>query len=113
MKLLIKLAVVALVANAAWRVGLEYVTHYRFADAVQVAVIDLTESEGMLRQYVLELAAKYGVPLTDEALTIRTENSRRFINGSYVKPIRILPGYDRDWSFTLAVERYVITPQGR
>jgi hypothetical protein len=109
MKLLIKLAIVALMANAVWRLGLEYVTHNRFSDAVQVALIDRNQSDGPLRQYVLELAAKYDVPLTDEALTIRTENSRRFINGSYVKPIRILPGYDRDWSFTLAVESYVLT----
>jgi len=110
MKLLIKLAVVALIANAAWRLGLEYVTHYRFSDSVQEAAIDRNQSDGQLRKHVLELAAKYDVPLTDEALTIRTENSRRFIDGSYVKPIRILPGYDRNWSFTLAVESYVITP---
>jgi hypothetical protein len=111
MKLLIKLAVVALIANAAWRLGLEYVTHYRFSDSVQEAAIDSNQSDGQLRQHVLELAAKYDVPLTDEALTIRTENSRRFINGSYVKPITILPGYDRNWSFALAVDSYVITPK--
>lgn len=111
MKLLIKLAVVALIANAAWRLGLEYATHYRFSDSVQEAAIVGGQSEVQLRQHVLELAARYDVPLTDEALTIRTEYSRRFINGSYVKPIAILPGYDRDWSFTLAVESYVIAPK--
>lgn len=111
MKLLIKLAVVALIANAAWRLGLEYATHYRFSDSVQEAAIDSSQSDAQLRQRVLELAARYDVPLMDEALTIRTENSRRFINGSYVKPITILPGYDRNWSFTLRVESYVITPK--
>ena len=111
MKLLIKLAVVALIANAAWRLGLEYAAHYRFSDSVQEAAVNSGQSDGQLRQHVLELAAKYDVPLTDEALTIRTENSRRFINGSYVKPITILPGYDRSWSFTLAVESYVTNPK--
>ena len=111
MKLLIKLAVVALLANAAWRLGAEYLTHYRFADSVQEAAIDSGQSDAQLRQHVLELAAKYDVPLTDEALTIRTEDRHRYINGVYVKPITILPGYDRDWSFTLAVESYVITPR--
>jgi hypothetical protein len=111
MKLLIKLAIVALIANAAWRLGLEYATHYRFSDSVQQAAIVSGQSDGQLRQHVLELAATYDVPLTDEALTIRTELSRRFINGSYVKPIAILPGYDRNWSFTLAVESYVISPK--
>ena len=111
MKLLIKLAVVALIANAAWRLGLEYATHYRFSDSVQEAAIVSGQSEGQLRQHVLELAERYGVPLIDEALTIRTEYSRRFINASYVKPIAILPGFNRDWSFTLAVESYVIAPK--
>jgi hypothetical protein len=111
MKLLIKLAVVALLANAAWRLGTEYLTHYRFADSVQEAAIDSGQSDAQLRQVVLELAAKFDVPLTDEALTIRTEDRHRYINGVYVKPITILPGYDRDWSFTLAVESYVIVPR--
>ena len=110
MKLLIKLAIVALIANAVWRVGLEYATHYRFSDSVQEAAIVGGQSDGQLRQHVLELAARYNVPLTDDALTIRTEYSRRFINGSYVKPITILPGYNREWSFTLAVESFVFTP---
>ena len=109
MKLLIKLAVVALLANATWRLGMEYLTHYRFADSVQEAAIDSGQSDAQLRQHVLDLAAKYDVPLTDEALTIRTEDRRRYINGTYVKPITLLPGYNRNWSFTLGIESYVIT----
>ena len=111
MKLLIKLAVVALLANATWRLGLEYLTHYRFADSVQEAAIDSGQTDAQLRQHVLELAVKYDVPLTDEALTIRTEDRRRYINGTYIKRITLLPGYNRDWSFTLGVESYVITPR--
>jgi len=34
-KLLIKLAVVAIVANATWRIGSAYVAHYKFTDSVQ------------------------------------------------------------------------------
>ena len=111
MKLLIKLAVVALLANASWRLGMEYLTHYRFADSVQEAAIDSGQSDAQLRQHVLELAARYDVPLTDEALTIRTVDRRRYISGTYVKPITILPGYNRDWAFTLGIESYVITPR--
>ena len=32
---IIKLALVAFLANAAWRVGNAYVSHYRFTDSVQ------------------------------------------------------------------------------
>ena len=111
MKIIIKLLIVALIANATWRLGMEYATHYRFSDSVQDAAIDSSLSDAQLRQRGLELAARYDVPLADEELMIRTEYSRRFINGSYVKPITILPGYDRKWSFTLAVESYVLAPK--
>ena len=111
MKLLIKLAIVALLANASWRLGMEYLTHYRFADSVQEAAIDSGQTDAQLRQHVLELAAKYDVPLADEALTIRTADRRRYINGTYIKPITLLPGYNRNWSFTLGIESYVITPR--
>ena len=110
MKLLIKLLVAALVANAVWRLGLEYATHYKFADSVQQAALDGGQSDAELRQRVLALAAEYNVPLADDALMIRTDNRHRVINGLYVKPIRVLPGYDRSWSFTLAVDGYVLVP---
>jgi hypothetical protein len=113
MKLLIKLVIAALIANALWRLGLEYTTHYRFSDSVQSAALDGSQSEAQLRQRVLELAAEYGVPLADEALTISTDNRHRVISGLYVKPITLLPGYDRSWSFTLAVDSYVLAPPRR
>ena len=39
MKIIIKLLIVALIANATWRLGMEYATHYRFSDSVQDGVI--------------------------------------------------------------------------
>ena len=35
LKLAIKLAIVAIIANATWRVGSAYAKHYRFVDSVQ------------------------------------------------------------------------------
>lgn len=110
MKFLITLAVVALVANAAWRVGSEYATHYRFADSVQEAARDDGQSDRELRQRVLELAAKYSVPLTEDTITVRRENRHTYIEGSYVKPITLLPGYNRQWVFTLSVDSYIVVP---
>lgn len=110
MKVLFKLAVVALIANATWRVGSEYVTHYRFADSVQEAALDTRQSEQELQRRVLELAAKYGVPLTEEAVTVRRENRHTYVEGSYVKLITLLPGYDRPWVFTLSVDSYFLVP---
>lgn len=110
MKVLFKLAVVALIANATWRVGSEYVTHYRFADSVQEAALNARQSEQELQKRVLELAVKYGVPLAEDAIAVRRENSRTYVEGSYVKPITLLPGYDRAWVFTLSVDSYYLAP---
>lgn len=110
MKLLIKLAVVALIVNAAWRLGSEYATHYRFADSITDAALDIEQSEFELRQRVLEIAAEYGIPLADDAFTIRRENRHTYVEGSYVKPIAFLPGYQRDWTFNFAADGYIIVP---
>ena len=110
MKLLIKLAIAALIVNAAWRLGSEYTTHYRFADSVTEAALDFEQSESLLRQRVLEIAAEYGVPLGDDAFTIRRENRHTYVEGTYVKPILFFPGYQRDWTFNFAADGYLIVP---
>lgn len=110
MKLLIKLAIAAIVANAAWRLGLEYLTHYRFCDSVQQAVIVKDLSDFQLRQRVQDLAAEYGVPLADEAVAIRHDDRHTYVEGSYVKPILLLPGYKRPWTFRFDVAGYVLEP---
>jgi hypothetical protein len=109
MKLLIKLAIAALIANAAWRVGMEYVTHYRFTDSVHEAMLGRDETEAQLRSRILELASQQDIPLNDDNFTVRTQDRRVEVNGAYVKPILFLPGYERPWTFNLEVEAYVIT----
>lgn len=110
MKLFLKLAAAALIANATWRLGTEYTTHYRFSDALHQAAMkrDVTESE--LRRNVLALAAEYDVPLADEAVAIRLQEHHTLIDGSYVKPILLLPGYRQPWKFSFAVDGYLIAP---
>ena len=74
MKFLIKLAIAALIANAAWRVGMEYVAHYRFTDSVNEAMIGHDESEQDLRRRVLELAMQQDIPLKDDDFTVRSQD---------------------------------------
>jgi hypothetical protein len=108
MKLLIKLAIAAFIANAAWRLGMGYISHYKFEDSVHEVMLGRDESEADLRQRVLEIAAQQEVPLTDEAFTVRRQDRRVYVEGSYVKPILLLPGFERPWTFTLDIEAYVI-----
>ena len=64
-KFVIKLVIVALLANAAWRVGNAYLAFYRFNDALaEASQFDAGQVRPTnLRQKVLELADQYDVPL--------------------------------------------------
>jgi hypothetical protein len=110
MKLLLKLAVVGLLANAAWRIGGAYASLYQFRDAVRQAALKPDQSEAVLRERVLQIAADYGVPL-EESFTITTEPRRTFLAGSYEQPMLLFPGYEYQWPFTWEVDAYVVDPQ--
>ncbi len=69
-KLAIKLAIAALIANAAWQAGRTFAAHYQFRDEVRQAALIRGQTDAQLQQRVLELAANYDIPLT------RGRNSR-------------------------------------
>ncbi|SRR5713226_8248579 len=104
-RLIIKLAIAALVANAAWRVGSAYATYYKFKDAVtESAQFSGDKGEDQLRQRVLELAAQYDIPVTDTSFTVRRDDTRTSVTGSYTQAIEVVPGYRYPWSFSWNVE---------
>jgi len=106
LKVLIKLAVAALVANAAYRLGTAYLSYYRFTDAVtQSAQFGTDRSRAELQRRVLELASQYDVPLAEDAFTIRrTAESHTIVDGTYLQPVDLLPGYRYPWPFTVHVD---------
>jgi hypothetical protein len=104
-KTLVKLAIVALVANAAWQTVNAYWPHYKFREAVRsTAQYRGERSDAQLRARILELAATYDVPLADEDLTVRREQSRTIVEASYVRPVDLAPGYTYRWPFKLFVD---------
>lgn len=104
-RLIIKLAIAALVANAAWRVGSAYVSFYRFKDAVtETAQFGGDKSEDQLRQRVLELAAEYELPVTEDGVTVRKEETRTYMAGAYTQRIEVVPGYRYPWVFSWNIE---------
>jgi len=107
-KLLLKLAVVALIANATWRIGSAYATHYRFTDAVQATTqFRGSKTDEQIRARVLDLASQYDLPLADEAVTVRTENTNHtVVDGSYAKSIDLVPGYTYRWPFKFHVDTF-------
>ena len=110
LKLLIKLALAALIANAAYRLGTAYLSYYRFTDAVtQTAQFGPDRSQAEIRTRVLELASQYDVPLTEDGFTIsRTDESHTIVDGSYIQKVDLLPGYQYPWPFTVHVDVFTV-----
>ena len=109
-KLAIKLAIAALIANAAWQAGRTFAAHYQFRDDVRQAALMRGQTDAQLQQRVLELAANYDIPLTADALTIRREERHIYLEGSYVRVVPIAPRLDYPWRFDWEVDAYIIDP---
>jgi len=104
-KLILKLAVVALIANATWRVGSAYVAHYKFTDSVQQTTLFRgTKSDEVLRQRILEIASDYDIPVTDGDVTLMTQEHRTVVDGNYTRIIELVPGYKYPWEFTFHID---------
>ncbi len=106
MKLLIKLAVAALVANAIFRVGTEYIVHYTFRDLVREAAMFQAKNEDELRERVVEIAAANDVPLDATAFTVQRNGRQYLISGTYTKQIEVAPRFPVAWKFNWDVEAY-------
>ena len=104
MKLLIKLAITALIANAAWRLGSEYLSYFKFRDAVREAAIYQAKTDDELRKRVAALASDYDLPVDADAMTIRHDGRQTFMEGVYVKPVELFPGFPYAWRFEWAID---------
>jgi hypothetical protein len=104
LKLFLKLAVVALLANASYRIGMEYLTYVKFRDAVRDAATYKTNDDDDLRRRIMDLAGDYDIPLSQDEVTIHREDRQVLVDGSYHKPIEVVPSFRFDWPFTWSIE---------
>jgi len=110
-KLIIKLAIVALLANAIWRTGSAYTSYYRFKDSVSdLALHSKGKTIEEIKEKVVELAATYDEPIDPEAITVRRDEPHTIIEGSYKKPVLLAPGFEYAIPFTLNVDEMVVVP---
>ena len=108
---IIKLAIAALVANAVWHAGSAYLAYYRFKDAVtDAAQYSEGKSDEELRQRVLELASNYSLPLAGDGVTVRRQANHTLVDGSYIQPLDLLPGYRYQLPITFNVDTFTIVP---
>ena len=112
-KTIVKLALVALLANATWHVLVVYLAHYKFKDSVtSTAQFGGEKTAAQLRERILDLAGEFDVPVTDENLSIRVEGHQIIVETSYTRPVELVPGYKYQWPFTMRVDVFT-TPQFR
>jgi len=111
-RIVLKLAVVAFVANATWHVFSAYSPHYKFRDAVEYAAhYGGDQSADTLRERVVELAARYDVPISaDDVAVSRDSEKRTIVHVSYVRRIELAPGVGYPWTFSIDVDTYSIPP---
>jgi hypothetical protein len=107
MKLIIKLAVTALFANALFRLGTEYLVYYKFRDSVREEAMFRAKNDEELGPRVMEIAETYGVPLAPGGFTIRRNAREAVVEGSYVKPIELAPGFPYPWRFDFLIQAYL------
>jgi hypothetical protein len=104
-KLILKLAVVALLANATWRVGSAYIAHYKFIDSVeQASLFRGNKGDDVLRQRVFDLASDYDIPVAEGDVTLRSVDNRTVVEGMYSRVIELAPGFLYPWEFSFHVD---------
>lgn len=103
-KLLIKLAIVALIANAGYHIGSEYLTYVKFRDDIRDAAMFKAKNDVELMSRILDLAVRYDLPVSEDNITIERNERRVNIEGWYDQPIEVAPNYTYPWHFGLSLE---------
>lgn len=99
-KSILKLAVVAVIANAVWHVFVPYSAHFKFTDAVEATTqFGDEKSDEELRARIVELASQYDVPVTSDSFTLKRQNTHTIVDGSYTQQIELFPGYLYPYTF--------------
>ena len=110
MKTIIKLIVVAVLANALWHVGTAYAGFYKFKDSVSEAA---SQGESTEAQKIVELASTYDLPLAADDFTVTREVHHTAIRGSYKQRVAMFPGFEYQWPFNIDLDAYPIAPPTR
>ena len=108
-KLLVKLAIAALLAHAGYQVGLEYLNYIRFRDAIRDAAMFKARTDDELRRRIMNLASEYDIPVSEEEVTIEREDRHVLVSGSYKKPIEVVPGVEYPWPFNWSIDAMLST----
>ena len=104
-KLIIKLAIAALIVHGSWRAGTVFLRYYNFKDEVRTTVqFAGVKGESDIRNRILEIANSREVPLAEDHLTVRKEETHTVVDATYTERIEIVPTYFYPYEFKLNVD---------
>jgi len=99
---IIKLAFVALLANAAWQLFTVYWAHFKFRDAVQQTTqFRGNKTDAQLKERILELASQFDLPISDENLAIQLVDDHTLVDSSYTRRVEVVPTFPYPWRFSI------------
>jgi len=105
----IKLALVALVANATWHLFVAYSAHYKFRDSVRYAAQNRGDkTDEQLRDYIMDLAAQADVPVPAEAIVVTHEGLATAVAASYTRPLELVPNRTYPWTFSFRIDTFTL-----
>jgi hypothetical protein len=105
----LKLAIVALLLHASWRSGMAAWRYYNFKDEVRAtAQFSAGKSESELQSRVLEIAARWQVPVDADHVAVRHDQNHTTIDAVYTEKIEFLPTYRYPWEFKVNVDAFTL-----
>ena len=109
LKTAVKLALLAIAANATWHFYLAYSAHYRLRDtAREIAQNRGDKTDTQVHDEIMAVAEEVEVPVSPEELTVSHEGSTTTISASYSRPLEVLPNKSIDWAFTFRVDTFAL-----
>lgn len=112
---LLRLAVAFCVAWAAWHAGSAAWQQFRFSsDVDEIAKFGPEQDEQAVRTAVMGAAAKYGLPVEDQAVRVRRQDApaNLYIDVDYTVQIEVLPRVTYPWTFSTHAHGWFV-PGGR
>jgi hypothetical protein len=112
-KRLIKLALLLLVANAAFQFAKPFYRYNRFkADVQELALRSKGQTDHAIVTEALQMAEQHGVPLTYDDVRVRrsADLTHTYIDADWREEIEFFPAWTRAWDFQVRADGWHVRP---
>jgi len=105
MKVILKLVVAIVIANAATHAALASWRHFQLRDAAeQLVTFGGMQQETEIKGTILKRAVELGLPVTANDVHVLRNGKYTAANASYIQPIELFPNYTYPYTFSFKVE---------